>query len=149
MGISSRSRTAFPPAEVSLERGAALPVTPQSMPPSARVSNIDGFSWVIGEPIRDVLDEQFLSLDMMSSWVTWVFTLGLMGFEFVFHRSRTEKLSPDVSVSFLHAKRSLAAKEILMPVVTGQSLLTTIHTPLRGSRIGWVTWRVRRSRRRT
>ena len=38
MGISSRSRTALPPAEASLERGAALPVSSQSIPPSACVS---------------------------------------------------------------------------------------------------------------
>ena len=53
--ITSRSRTAFPPAEVSLEREAALPVSSQSTPPSARVSNIDAFSWVIDEPVRDML----------------------------------------------------------------------------------------------
>ena len=35
LGISSRSRTAHPPAEVSLEREAALPVSSQS--------NIDAF----------------------------------------------------------------------------------------------------------
>ena len=35
----------------------------------------------------------FFSLRVMSSWVTWVFTLGLMGIEFAFHRSRTMKLS--------------------------------------------------------
>ena len=47
MGIISRSRTAFPPAEVSLERETALRVSSKLAPPSARVSNIDGFSQVI------------------------------------------------------------------------------------------------------
>ena len=43
MGITSRSRIALTLAEVSLEREAALPVRSQSAPPSARVSNFDGF----------------------------------------------------------------------------------------------------------
>ena len=60
-----------------------------------------------------------------------VFTLGLMGLEFVFPRSRTKKLSPGVNVGFTHTKRSLAAKEMLMLAVTSQSLLKTIYTPLR------------------
>ena len=71
IGITSRSRTVFQPAEVSLERETALPVSSQCAPPSARVSNIDGFSWVIGEPVRDMLGRKFLSLRMMSFWVTW------------------------------------------------------------------------------
>ena len=51
MGVASRNRTAFPPAEVSLEREAALPVTP----PSARVFSVDVFSRVIDEPVRDII----------------------------------------------------------------------------------------------
>ena len=43
-------------------------------------------------------------------------------------RSRT----PGMNVGFAHTKRSLAAKELLMLVVTGQSLLRTIHTALQG-----------------
>ena len=54
MGTTSRSRTVFPPAEVSLERDAALPVSSQSAPPYARVSNIDGCSWT-DELVRDML----------------------------------------------------------------------------------------------
>ena len=54
MGITSRSRTPSPPVEVSLEREAALPVSSQSAPSSARVSNIHRFSWVIDEPVRDM-----------------------------------------------------------------------------------------------
>ena len=53
-----------------------------------------------------------------------------MGPEFAFHRSRTMKLSLGVSVGFTHTKCSLAPKEILMLVVTGQSLLKTVYTPL-------------------
>ena len=41
----SESYCAFPPAEVSLEHDAALPVSSQSAPPCARVLNVDGFSW--------------------------------------------------------------------------------------------------------
>ena len=44
MGVASRSRTAFRPAEVSLERDSALPVSSQSATPapsSARVFNVD------------------------------------------------------------------------------------------------------------
>ena len=53
MVVASRSRTAFPPAEVSLE--AALPVSSQSAPPSVRVSNFEVFSRVMDEPVRDML----------------------------------------------------------------------------------------------
>ena len=49
MGITSRSRTVFQPAGASLEREAGLPVSSQSTPPSVRVSNFDGFYWVIDE----------------------------------------------------------------------------------------------------
>ena len=55
MGFAFRSRTAFPPAGVSLEHDAALSVSSQAAPPSARVLNVDGFSWVIGEPVFDTL----------------------------------------------------------------------------------------------
>ena len=41
-----------------------------------------------------------------------------------------KNLSLGVSVGFAHTKDSLAAKEIWMLVVTGQSLLTTFYTPL-------------------
>ena len=55
MGITSRSGLAFPPEKASLEREAALPVSFESTPPSVRVSNIGGFSWVIDELVRDIL----------------------------------------------------------------------------------------------
>ena len=54
-----------------------------------------------------------------------VFSLVLMAF----HRSRTMKLSSGVSVCFTHTKCSLAPKEVLMLVVTCQSLLKTVYTP--------------------
>ena len=80
------------------------------------------------------LDEQFSSLRVMSSWVTWVFTLGLTDLEFVFHRSRPKKLLPGMSVGFTHMNRSLAPKEMLLLVVTGQSLLKTF-CPIAGDPI--------------
>ena len=55
--FTSRSRTVLPLAEVSLERVAALPVSSQSVSPSARVANNDGFSLVIDEPVRDMLGQ--------------------------------------------------------------------------------------------
>ena len=63
MSITTRSRTALPPAEASLEHEDGLPVSSQSIPPVVRVSNVDGFSWVIDEHVRDnmfvtCLDEQ-------------------------------------------------------------------------------------------
>ena len=67
------------------------------------------------------LDGQFLSLRTISSWVTQALTPELVGPDFVFHRLRTTKLSPHLNVGFTHAKCSLAAKEILMLAVTGQS----------------------------
>ena len=42
-------------AEVSLEHDAALPVGSQAAPPSARDLNVDGFPWVSGEPVCDML----------------------------------------------------------------------------------------------
>ena len=39
------------------------------------------------------------------------------------------KLSPGVNFGFTRTKCSLAPKEILMLVVTGQSLLKSVHTP--------------------
>ena len=68
------------------------------------------------------LDEQFLPLRMISSCVH----SRADGLELVFHRSRT------VNVGFTHTKRPLATKEILTLVVTGQSLLTTMYTSVRG-----------------
>ena len=45
----------------------------------------------------------------MSSWATWVFVRGRTGLEFVFHRSRTKKLSPGVGGPLTHVKCLLAA----------------------------------------
>ena len=51
VGNAFGSRTTFPRAGISLEHDAALAVGSQSAPPSARVLNVDGFPWVIGEPV--------------------------------------------------------------------------------------------------
>ena len=56
LGLLSRARgVASPPAEVLLEHDAALPVSSQSAPPSARVLNVDVFLWVIVAPVCGVL----------------------------------------------------------------------------------------------
>ena len=55
MSVATRSRPVSPPAEASLERETALPVSAQSTPASASVFNVDGFSRVNDEPIRDLL----------------------------------------------------------------------------------------------
>ena len=60
MGVATRSCTAFPPAEVPLERESALPVSTQSAPP---LFNVDGFSWVIDEPVCDVLGRALLATE--------------------------------------------------------------------------------------
>ena len=78
MGNTSRRRTGFSLAEVSLEREAALPVSSQSAPPSTRALFVT------------CLGEQFLSLRLMFSCVTWVFTLVLMGPEFALDKSRAD-----------------------------------------------------------
>ena len=82
MGVASRSLAAFPPAAVAPEHDAALPVSCQSPPPSACVLNVDGFSWVTGEPVCDMLGRAVLSLRMKLSLVTWVCTLVGVGHEF-------------------------------------------------------------------
>ena len=122
IGMSSRSRTALPPAEALLEREAALPESSQSAPRSAPVSKVDGCLGSMTNLFVTCSDGQFLSLRTMSSWVTWVLTPGLMGLEFVLHKSRTTKLSSGVNVGFTQTKRSPAAKEIPTTVVTGQHL---------------------------
>ena len=55
MGVASRSHTAHPRSEVSLGCEAVIPMNSQSAPPSARVSDVDGFSWVSDEPVGDML----------------------------------------------------------------------------------------------
>ena len=59
-GVAPRSHIALPPSEVSLEREAALPVNSQSAPPSARVLNVHGFSWVIDELVGGMLGRAVL-----------------------------------------------------------------------------------------
>ena len=110
LGSTSWSRTAFPTAEVSVQHEDAWPLSSKSTPPSARVSNIDGFLWVVDEPVRDMLGRRILVTENDVFLTTWVLTLELTGPEFVFHRSRTKRQSPGVSVGFTHARRSLAPK---------------------------------------
>ena len=66
MGVASRSRTAFSPAEVSLER-AALPVSSQSAPPSARVFNDGSSRFVVGRVgfMRAISPQEDIFLDDM------------------------------------------------------------------------------------
>ena len=52
LGVATRNRPTFPPAETSLELEPFLLVSAQSTSPSARMFNVDGFPWVIDEPIR-------------------------------------------------------------------------------------------------
>ena len=54
MGVASLVCTTFPPSGIALEHNDALLVGSQSAPPSARVLNVNGFSWVIGEPVCGV-----------------------------------------------------------------------------------------------
>ena len=54
-GCSNSGHAASPPAEASLERETASLVSPRSTPQSVRFFNVDGFSWVIDEVIRDIL----------------------------------------------------------------------------------------------
>ena len=70
MGVASRSHTAFPPADVSLELEAALPVSSQSAPPSARVLQVGGLPWGFGEPVGDMLGRATLEaiLRTLLSW---------------------------------------------------------------------------------
>ena len=66
---TSRSRTAFPLAEVLFEREAALPVSCQSAPSSALVSNIDVFSSVTDELVRDMIGRAvFVTENDIVSW---------------------------------------------------------------------------------
>ena len=53
----------FPPSEASLELETALPVSAQSTPPSARVFKVDGFSWVLDEPVHDILGRAVLATE--------------------------------------------------------------------------------------
>ena len=54
MGLARRSRPVALPAEATLERETALPVSVQATPSSTPASNVDGFPWVIDEPLPDL-----------------------------------------------------------------------------------------------
>ena len=130
MGISSRSRTALPHAEASLECEAVLPVGSQSVPPSARVLNVDGFSRVIGEPVGGVFGRAVRVTEGEAF-------LGNMG---VYSRGNESLFSmlqvgDDEIVSWrerplTHMTCVLAANGPLLFKVTGQSLLGSVHDPL-------------------
>ena len=68
MGGGSQSRTAFPPATVSLGLEAAMPVSSESAP--WFFVGHSCFSWAIDQPLVMCSGKQVLSLRMMSSWVT-------------------------------------------------------------------------------
>ena len=126
MGVAAWSRTAFPPAEVSLEREAALPVSTQSVRPS----------WVIDECVCDILGRN----DMVSTPVA--------GHEFAFHMLWTV-LFRGVSTGVARANCSGAPNEFLMLEVTGQVLLQTVrYTPvleIPSWLRSWVTGTVRKA----
>ena len=63
----------------------------QSSPPSARVTNVGGFSWVIDEPVRDMLGR---TVSVTENGVFMVFTLVATGHQFAFHMLQTKKLFP-------------------------------------------------------
>ena len=95
-------------AGFSLEREAALPVSSQSTPPSGRVSKLMVFSWVIDEPVRDMLGRAVFVTE------NDVY-LGDMGVHSRPDGSRVrmsqvadEDLSIGVNVGFTHTERSLA-----------------------------------------
>ena len=52
--IASQSHTPLPLSEVSKECEAVLPISTQSAPPSARVSDGDSLSWVSEEAVDDM-----------------------------------------------------------------------------------------------
>ena len=131
MGNTTRSRTACPLAEVSLVREAALPVSSQSAPPSARVSCIDGFSWVIDELVRDMLSRAvFVTEHDVFLGDMGVRSLVLMG-EFAFHRSQTiDEIVPMGERRFQVYESVLSHRKTLRCSFTDQSLLKTVYTPL-------------------
>ena len=94
------SRTAFPPAEVSLEREAALPVRSQSAPPSARVFKVDGSPRIFVECVGYMSGRTVLSL--RSAHSRWRFH------EFAFHCLQMMRLIPGVSGVCAHVNRFLS-----------------------------------------
>ena len=94
VSVATRSRTVFPPGEVSLERETALLVSTQSTEPSGRVFNVDDFRESLKNLFVISLGERSSSLRMMSSLETWVSTLVAMGDEFAFRMLQTMTLSP-------------------------------------------------------
>ena len=127
MGVASRSRTAFPPPEVSLERNPWFLSQHHHPPTSSMLMVLRGS---LTNSLVTRFGEQFLSLRTMSSWVKRVSVLVVTGHELAFHSLLTMRLSPGVNGAFTHMNCFLAVNEILMFQVTGQSLLKTVHNPL-------------------
>ena len=128
MGVATRSRLAFPPAEVSLEREAALSVSTQSVAPFDRVFNVDGFSWVIDEPVCDILGRAVLvTEDDVFLGDRDVHSCGDGS------RVRISQVADDAIVSWreqrFHTNELFSRSERISDVfeVTGQSLLKTVH----------------------
>ena len=148
MGITSRSRTAFPPVEVSLQRETALPVSSQSTPPSARVSNVDGFRGSLMNLFVTCLDEQFFVTE------NDVF-LGAMGVHSQADGSRVRisQVADEEIVSWhelrFHAYEAFSRSERNADARSHQSVpVDNIpHPHCGGSRIDCGTWRPRRSGR--
>ena len=119
MGVATPSRPAFPPAEALLERETALPVSAQSTLPSALVFYVDGFSWVIDEPFRDILGRAVLFTED-DVFLENVCVHSRSG-ESALRMLQTMKLFPGTNVGFVCTSCS----------VTGQVCLnTTGYTPL-------------------
>ena len=147
MGVASRSRTAFHPAGVSLEHVGALPVRSQHHHPLA-YSVLAIHRGSSANLVVTCLDEQFLSLRMLSSWVTWVCTVAVTGHEFALYRLKTMRLSRGVSDVLTHMNCFLAVNEFLLFGSTGQSCGQQFKDPLLESRprirlsgiVRWASW---------
>ena len=124
MSVASRSLVALPPVEASFENDAALPVSSQSAPPIlSRFLMLMVFCGSLANLLVTCLGEQFLSLRIKPSWVTWVCTLA------------SSQVADDESVSWcerrVHAHEfCFAVNEFLLFVVTCQSPLRTVHDTL-------------------
>ena len=105
----------------------ALLVSSLSAPPSAHVFDVDGFSWVLDEPVDDMPGRAV-------SVTEGVVFLGDVGVHSLGDGSRIRILqaADDEIVSWRERRfhAFLAVNEILMLKITGQSLLKTIHNPL-------------------
>ena len=96
-------------------------------PPSACVFKADGFSWVIDEPVGDILGRAILVTE--DTWCPSTFVA--MAHEFAFRMLQTMKLFPGVSDGFARTSCLVAPNVVLRLEVTGQVLLQkTCYTPV-------------------